>query len=258
MRGRLATLRRGCATRASSDGHLPTAALRARSSSFDPAWTTARSSKKRPVRKLSTVSWTGFVGSVTTTASFRRHWRTMSAVSPCSACLRMRPTRRTTPRSPARSRILRPPTWSRCTLPGEKHPEWVYFDKKTSLIDRVDSVNSDGEHLSSTYDDYRTTNGLTAPWHIKDSFDHTYLDDDYKRYALTLGPADRYQRAGETAVTHYVAHKRPGGSALLPPPRYPRDNNGHSPGGERPRPGLRDVDGAAPAQHHRSQGPRRS
>lgn len=70
--------------------------------------------------------------------------------------------------------------------PGLKHPEWVFYDKATSLVARVDTV-SDDFRLSSVYDDYRTTSGLTQPWHVRDSYTESYLDDEWQRASMTVG-----------------------------------------------------------------------
>jgi hypothetical protein len=71
------------------------------------------------------------------------------------------------------------------TIPAFKHPEWVFFDKKTSLIIRTERIF--GEHrFVSTYDDYGTVEGLTEPAHIHDSMGSSELDDDYQRQSLTF------------------------------------------------------------------------
>jgi hypothetical protein len=42
--------------------------------------------------------------------------------------------------------------------------EWLYIDKKTSLLDREDDAYPD-RRLTSTYDDYRAVNGIVEAWH---------------------------------------------------------------------------------------------
>ena len=70
-------------------------------------------------------------------------------------------------------------------LPQFKHPEWVFFDKKTSLITRTERIVADHRWVS-TYDDYGTVQGLTEPAHIHDSFGTAALDDDYQRQSLAF------------------------------------------------------------------------
>jgi predicted aspartyl protease len=49
--------------------------------------------------------------------------------------------------------------------------EWLYIDKKTSLLDREDDAYPD-KRLTITYDDYRSVNGTFEPW-------HTHISDGY-------------------------------------------------------------------------------
>lgn len=70
-------------------------------------------------------------------------------------------------------------------LPEFKHPEWVFFDKTTSLITRTERIFED-QRIVSTYDDYATVQGLTEPSHVHDSVGTALLDDDYHRQSLTF------------------------------------------------------------------------
>ena len=72
-------------------------------------------------------------------------------------------------------------------VPGSDHPEWIYFGRSSGLIDRVDRVNDDGDRLSTTYDDYRTSSGLTEPWHVHDDFPTMGIGFDFLRTSLVLG-----------------------------------------------------------------------
>jgi hypothetical protein len=76
------------------------------------------------------------------------------------------------------------------TRPNYKHPEWVYYDKKTGLIDEiVNAIYS--SRYTYTYSDYRPTKGLTQPWHVHVTDGRAYLDDDFTRQSLTIGvPVD--------------------------------------------------------------------
>jgi len=78
---------------------------------------------------------------------------------------------------------------------GAKHPDFVFYDKKTGLIDRFESV-VDGKRTAITYDDYRSTKGLTQPWHVHFTDGTAGLDDDFVRKSLTIGgPVDASQFA---------------------------------------------------------------
>lgn len=67
--------------------------------------------------------------------------------------------------------------------PQYRHPKWVFVDKKTWLIDKVE-YGSGKRYYTSTFDDYRVTNGLNEPWHIHDTDGREKLDSDWKRSSL--------------------------------------------------------------------------
>jgi hypothetical protein len=71
-------------------------------------------------------------------------------------------------------------------LSGAKHPEWILYDKESGLIVRTEASVA-GRRLVAYYEDYRTTNGYTEPWHVRDSVAELGLEDDFMRTALTLG-----------------------------------------------------------------------
>lgn len=72
------------------------------------------------------------------------------------------------------------------TRPSYKHPEWVYYDKKSGLIDEI--VNAVGSsRFTATYTDYRNTKGLTQPWHVHVTDGRTPLDNDFTRESLAIG-----------------------------------------------------------------------
>lgn len=71
-------------------------------------------------------------------------------------------------------------------LPLEKHPEWIFFDEATGLVDRTEGVVDD-ERIVSTYDDYRVTKGLSEPWHVHDTEGASGVEYDYLRQSLAIG-----------------------------------------------------------------------
>jgi hypothetical protein len=104
--------------------------------------------------------------------------------------------------------------------PGQTHPEWISFDRDSALIVRVDRVNDDGDRLTTTYDDYRTTDGLTEPWHVHDDLPAMGVGDDFVRTALALGGpvepselgegSDSFRPASYAGVVSLPAHMRYG------------------------------------------------
>ncbi|MGA8839963.1 MAG: aspartyl protease family protein [Candidatus Aquilonibacter sp.] len=68
--------------------------------------------------------------------------------------------------------------------PQHRHPDWVFVDKATYLIDRVE-IASGKRRLVSTYSDYRSTDGLREPWHIHDADGRAQLDYDWQRTRLS-------------------------------------------------------------------------
>ncbi len=72
--------------------------------------------------------------------------------------------------------------------PGTKRLEWVFYDKTSGLVDRVEE-NHEGYRFVSTYGDYRTTSGITEPWHVHDVLGDTGAEFDYVRQTLVTGAA---------------------------------------------------------------------
>ena len=70
--------------------------------------------------------------------------------------------------------------------PGEQHPDYAFYDEATGLMDRYESVVDDLRTVL-TYDDYRTTAGLTQPWHVHFTDGTAALDDDFVRTDLIVG-----------------------------------------------------------------------
>lgn len=72
--------------------------------------------------------------------------------------------------------------------PNYQHPEWVFYDKKTGLVDEIVNVVS-GKRYTATYTDYRVTKGLSQPWHVHVTDGRAPLDDDFVRQSLAIGIA---------------------------------------------------------------------
>jgi hypothetical protein len=76
--------------------------------------------------------------------------------------------------------------------PGGRH-EWQYFDKKTFELVRVDEMYP-ARRVVDTYDDYRTVDGFTHPWHIHRSDGYAQNDTDFvtssMRYNVPVAASD--------------------------------------------------------------------
>ncbi|MEO6836563.1 MAG: aspartyl protease family protein [Candidatus Tumulicola sp.] len=73
---------------------------------------------------------------------------------------------------------------------GYRHPEWIFYDKVTAQVVRVEFVGS-RHRIVETYDDFRTTQGLTEPWRIHSSDGFSTNDDDETLQSLAIGgPVD--------------------------------------------------------------------
>jgi hypothetical protein len=62
--------------------------------------------------------------------------------------------------------------------PGGRH-EYLFFDKDTLLMTRMEAASVD-RRVVTTYDDFRTTRGLTEPWHVHSSDGLEFNDVDEK------------------------------------------------------------------------------
>lgn len=67
--------------------------------------------------------------------------------------------------------------------PRYRHPEWVFVDKSTGFITRIESGYGT-RYYTHSFDDYRATNGRTEPWHIHDTDGRVKLDADWVRQSL--------------------------------------------------------------------------
>jgi hypothetical protein len=74
--------------------------------------------------------------------------------------------------------------------PGGHHFEWIFYDKATWQVDRVE-LSASGRRIVETYDDFRATKGVTQAWHVHDTDGRPELDDDYTLQSLQQGvPVD--------------------------------------------------------------------
>lgn len=93
---------------------------------------------------------------------------------------------------------------------GAKHPDFVFYDKQTGLIDRFEYV-ADDKRMAITYDDYRATKGLTQPWHIHSTDGTAALDDDFVRKSLDIGhhvDANQFSMPASTfSFDYYNGHQ---------------------------------------------------
>jgi hypothetical protein len=94
-------------------------------------------------------------------------------------------------------------------ISGEKHPEWLYYAKDTGLVQQVTRVIDD-ERMTTAYSDYRSTKGLTQPWHIHFSGSDKLLADDFTRQTLTIGakvdPAQFTMPVSTMSLAAYNGH----------------------------------------------------
>ncbi|MDQ6767488.1 MAG: aspartyl protease family protein [Candidatus Eremiobacteraeota bacterium] len=75
---------------------------------------------------------------------------------------------------------------------GGRH-EWQYFDKRTFELVRSEQVYPT-KRVIVTYDDFRTTRGVTWPWHYHRSDGHPQNDEDYVTtsalFSVQVAPID--------------------------------------------------------------------
>jgi hypothetical protein len=64
--------------------------------------------------------------------------------------------------------------------------EYRFYDAKTFLLDRLEEIRQ-ARRLTITLSDYRTTQGLTEPWHIHTSDGFATNDEDRTMTSLELG-----------------------------------------------------------------------
>ncbi len=70
--------------------------------------------------------------------------------------------------------------------PGYKHPEFIFYDKSSAQIVRVESVATKRRFIQ-TFDDFRTTDGISRAWHIRDTDGRPALDDDWVLQSVSYG-----------------------------------------------------------------------
>jgi hypothetical protein len=97
----------------------------------------------------------------------------------------------------------------RVTVDGERHPEWIFYDVAGGLITRVERVVGK-TRIATTFDDFRTTGGVTTAWHLHDAWDPSVLDDDFVRTAMQTGiPVDEAQFAQPASKPNYASYQQP-------------------------------------------------
>lgn len=72
--------------------------------------------------------------------------------------------------------------------PGRKHPEFVFYDKTSGQVVRVERV-AGGHRWIETYDNFKTTDGVTTAWHFHDTDGHVEFDDDWTLLSISHGTA---------------------------------------------------------------------
>lgn len=71
--------------------------------------------------------------------------------------------------------------------PPDGRPEYRYYDRRTMHLVRVDAW-ADGRTVTTTYDDYRTTGGLTEAWHRHVTNGLPGDDSDWRLQSATPAP----------------------------------------------------------------------
>ncbi|HEY5425202.1 MAG TPA: aspartyl protease family protein, partial [Candidatus Tumulicola sp.] len=92
--------------------------------------------------------------------------------------------------------------------PGYRHPEWIFYDKASAQVVRVEFVSS-RRRIVETYDDFRTTDGFVQAWHIRDTDGRPELDDDWSlqsvRHGVPLSDAIFQMPPHRPTVSHVTA-----------------------------------------------------
>jgi len=70
--------------------------------------------------------------------------------------------------------------------PYYRHPEWIYYDAASGNVVRVEYFQG-SDRIVSTYDDFRTVDGVTQPWHVHDAWWDRALDDDWHIVSFHAG-----------------------------------------------------------------------
>jgi hypothetical protein len=67
--------------------------------------------------------------------------------------------------------------------PQRRHPEWVFVDKASGRITRIE-YGYGKRYYKHTFEDYRTTDGISEPWHVHDTDGRAAADWDWVRTTL--------------------------------------------------------------------------
>ncbi len=70
--------------------------------------------------------------------------------------------------------------------PGYKHPEFIFYNKSSAQIVRVESVVAKRRRIQ-TFSDFRTTDGISRAWHVHDTDGRPELDDDWLLQSVSYG-----------------------------------------------------------------------
>jgi hypothetical protein len=79
-----------------------------------------------------------------------------------------------------------PPAYVVEVNPPTGRLEYRFYDKKTYLVARIEEVR-DARRVTITLDDYRTTKGVTEPWHIHTTDGFALNDEDRVLETLSIG-----------------------------------------------------------------------
>lgn len=71
---------------------------------------------------------------------------------------------------------------------GARHPEWAFYDKATGNLVRFEYASGRGR-VATTFDDFKTVDGVTQAWHVHDKWWDPALDDDYRLTSFHAGMA---------------------------------------------------------------------
>ena len=88
--------------------------------------------------------------------------------------------------------------------------EYVFYDAKTWLIDRVEAVRN-GRRTTTTFGDYRLTKGLTEPWHLHWTDGFASNDGDEILQSLAMG---------DPVAAAQIAVPAPGPPLFAAPPTW--------------------------------------
>lgn len=93
------------------------------------------------------------------------------------------------------------------TLPGGR-PEWLFYDKKTYLIDRAEAQYPDGR-VVFTFSDFHQVHGINEAWRVHVSDGHSANDSDIvttsDRYDVPVDAAELAMPPGDNALMQYPA-----------------------------------------------------